>query len=96
MNPAFYLFSNDALDGLEPLTVKYQLPYADAEQLDKAELEKFVAAARPLEHSHTLTEQIGGQLDAGFQLTALYEDDHKEVVLSRYMATYIATRAVKP
>ena len=30
----------------------------------------------PLEYSHTLTDQIGGQLDAGFVLTALYEDHH--------------------
>lgn len=96
MNPAFYLFSYDAMDGKEPLLVKYKLPYTDVEQLSKEELEKFIAEGSPLEHSHTLTEQIGGQLDAGFHLVAMYEDYHEEVALSAHMPTYIATRAVKP
>lgn len=94
-NPAMYLFTMDALDGKEPLTVKYKLPYTDTEQLDKTTLDKFIAEGLPLEHSHTLTDQLGGQLDAGFHLTALYEDYHKDVALSQHMATYLATRAVK-
>ena len=36
-----------------------------------------MAEGAPLEHSHTLTDQIGGQLNAGFQLVAMYEDYHK-------------------
>lgn len=94
-NPAMYMFTMDALDGKEPLTVKYKLPYTDTEQLDKTTLDKFIAEGLPLEHSHTLTDQLGGQLDAGFHLTALYEDYHKDVALSQHMATYLATRAVK-
>lgn len=96
MNPAMYLFSYDALDGKEPLCVKYKLPYSDEEQMPKAELEKLIAEGAPLEHSHTLTDQIGGQLDAGFHLVAMYEDYHAHVTLSRHMATYLATRAIKP
>lgn len=96
MNPAMYLFSYDALDGKEPLTVKHKLPYSDEQALPKAELEKLISEGVPLEHSHTLTDQIGGQLDAGFQLAAMYEDFHKGVTLSEYMPTYLATRAIKP
>lgn len=96
MNPAFYIFSYDAMDGKQPLLVKYKLPYTDVEQLPKEELDKFIEEGSPLEHSHTLTDQIGGQLDAGFQLVAMYEDYHKDVALSAHMPTYIATRAVKP
>lgn len=96
MNPAMYLFSYDALDGKEPLTVKHKLPYSDEQALPKAELEKLISEGVPLEHSHTLTDQIGGQLDAGFQLIAMYEDFHKGVTLSEYMPTYLATRAIKP
>lgn len=95
MNPAFYIFSFDAMDGKEPLLVKYKLPYADVEQLPKDELERFMAEGAPLEHSHTLTDQIGGQLDAGFHLVAMYEDYHQGVALSAHMPTYLATRAVK-
>ncbi len=96
MNPAMYLFSYDALDGKEPLTVKYKLPYSDVEHLPKAELEKLIAKGVPLEYSHSLTDQLGGQLDAGFHLIALYEDFHRGVALSEYMPTYLATRALKP
>ncbi len=64
--------------------------------MPKPLLEKLMAEGMPLEHSHTLTDQIGGQLDAGFHLTAMYEDSHREAALSAYMPTYIATRAIKP
>lgn len=96
MNPAFYLFTYDALDGKEPLTVKRKLPYADATDLPADELEKLVAEGMPLEHSHTLSDQLGGQLDAGFHLVGLYEDYHSDVSLSQFMPTYLATRAWKP
>ncbi|MCC7161669.1 MAG: class I SAM-dependent methyltransferase [Anaerolineae bacterium] len=95
MNPVVYAFPYDALDGKEPLTVKFKLPYSDTEQLPAAELEKLIADKVPLEHSHTLTDQLGGQLDAGFFLTGLYEDYHTEMTLSQFMPTYIATRALK-
>lgn len=96
MNPAFYLFSVDAIEGRQPLTVVNKLPYNDLEDLPKEALEKFMAEGVPLEHSHSLTDQIGGQLDAGFHLVAMYEDCHTRVALSAYMPTYIATRALKP
>jgi len=50
-----------------------------------------------IEFSHTLEEQIGGQLKAGFILTDLYEDfnnDSNEI--SDTIPSYWATRAVKP
>ena len=45
-----------------------------------------------------LLPQIGGQIAAGFVITGFYEDYDREVEnnpLSRFMPTYIATRAVK-
>jgi hypothetical protein len=96
MNPALYLFSYDALDGKEPLMVKHKLPYSDIEDLPKEELDSLLAEHAPLEYSHSLTDQIGGQLDAGFQLVAMYEDYHGHITLSEYMPTYLATSAVKP
>jgi ubiquinone/menaquinone biosynthesis C-methylase UbiE len=95
MNPAFYLFSYDALDGKEPLLVKFKLPYADATSLPSQELEKLIAEGYPMEHSHTLTDQLAGQMDAGFYLVGLYEASHSKVSLSEYMSTYLATRALK-
>ncbi|MBQ9987881.1 MAG: class I SAM-dependent methyltransferase [Erysipelotrichales bacterium] len=49
-----------------------------------------------VQFSHTLEEQIGGQLEAGFQLTHLYEDTNGEGRLHQLnIPSFIATRAVK-
>ncbi len=56
-------------------------------------------AGEPLEFSHTLDSLIGGQLQAGFILTGFYEDiypDLEEDLLSQYMPSFFATRALKP
>ena len=46
--------------------------------------------------SHSLTEQIGGQLRAGFTLTDIYEDTNGEGRLHElHIPSFIATRAVK-
>jgi hypothetical protein len=58
-----------------------------------------LAPVHPLEFGHSLADQIGGQLDAGFMLTGFYEDRYTDVDgdrISRYMDTFIATRACRP
>lgn len=49
-----------------------------------------------VQFSHTLEEQIGGQLAAGFTLTGLYEDTNGEGRLHELnIPSFIVTRAVK-
>ncbi len=49
-----------------------------------------------MQFSHTLEEQIGGQLQAGFSLVDLYEDTNGEGRLHELnIKTYLATRAIK-
>lgn len=49
-----------------------------------------------VQFSHSLEEQLGGQIKAGFILTDLYEDKNSEGFLSEMnIPCYIATRAVK-
>lgn len=49
-----------------------------------------------IQFSHTLEEQIGGQLKAGFRLTGLYEDTNGEGFLHEHnVPCFIATRAIK-
>jgi SAM-dependent methyltransferase len=93
MNPVFYMFDLEKADnGI--LEVKYKLPHADIDHPEIAE--KLMAAGDALEHSHSLTEQLGGQMNAGFHITGLYEDRHSGSAVSDYTPTYIATRAIKP
>ena len=94
-NPAFYVFGSQD-EGHDKLEVKYSLPFSDLDDLDSSERERVMAAGVPLEFSHTLEDQLGGQLDAGFHLVGFYEDRHRGARLAEFMPTYIATRAVKP
>ncbi len=62
--------------------------------LQRRELE---ATDSGMQFSHTLTEQIGGQLKAGFCLTDLFEDTNGSGLLHEYgIPSFAATRAVKP
>jgi SAM-dependent methyltransferase len=94
-SPAMFIFDLED-ERQDKLEVRYRLPYSDLESLDDEAREKVLASGRPLEFGHTLEDQIGGQLDAGFRLTALYEDRHRDLRLAEFMPTYVATRAVKP
>lgn len=50
-----------------------------------------------MQFSHTVEEQIGGQLEAGFMLTHLYGDTNGSGYLQELnVETYLATRAIKP
>lgn len=50
-----------------------------------------------MQFSHSIDEQIGGQLEAGLMLTHIYDDTNGEGRLHEMnIACYFATRAVKP
>jgi ubiquinone/menaquinone biosynthesis C-methylase UbiE len=95
-NGASYLFNYDyGGDNIPVLTKMYKMPF---NPLKNPELyEEFSSPGDAFEFSHTIEEQIGGQLKAGFILTDLYEDIDTHTLLSHYnFPEYIATRAVKP
>jgi SAM-dependent methyltransferase len=93
-NPVLYLFDQELADqGV--FQVRHRLPYSDLISLSEAERSVYIAEGQPLEFGHTLTDQIGGQLDAGFVLTGFYEDVWPGTPLNEFTPTYIATRSVK-
>lgn len=93
MNPDVYIFDAAAL-GRDTFVVRHRIPFST---LDLSETERLRAYGNgPIEYSHSLSEQIGGQLAAGFALTHLVEaPDHKDAT-GRFMPRYFATRAVRP
>jgi len=98
-NPVVYLFDYELADRTGILQVKYKLPYSDTGSLEEKERIQRINDGETLEFSHTLDDQIGGQLKAGFMLTGFYEDSwnaEEEEPLTEYMQTFFATRAVKP
>jgi SAM-dependent methyltransferase len=93
LNPDLFIFDDSALERGQ-LVVSHPLPFST---LDLTEAERLrVDGDGPIEYSHSLTDQIGGQLAAGFILTHLAEAPHHAGVTARYMPGYIATRAIKP
>ncbi len=66
-------------------------PLKDPEQMKQLE-----AGDSGVQFSHTLEEQINGQLEAGFTLTALYEDTNGEGRLHELnIPTFLAMRSVR-
>jgi SAM-dependent methyltransferase len=96
LNPAVYIFDLELADRSGELRVRYALPYADATSLSEEEVRQQVERGEPLEFSHTLEDQIGGQIDAGFLIAGFYEDRHRDDPIAAHMPTFIATRAIKP
>jgi len=93
-NPILYVF-DDALAENGELHVRHSIPYADLTSLTDAEWQRYIDKNEPLVYGHSLEDQIGGQLDAGFVLTGLYEDRDPTHPLAKFLPTFIATRAVK-
>ena len=93
-NPLLYLFDRDDTDP-QNLRVVNSLPHSDVDNLDTDRLQDLIAGEEPLEWSHSLEDQIGGQIAAGFSITGFYEDMHPAGPLAEWTPTMIATRAVK-
>jgi SAM-dependent methyltransferase len=93
-NPVYYLFDYFALERGE-FRVAHRIPYSDLENLTDEDRARLAEQDAPLEFGHTLADQIGGQITAGFALTGFYEDIDPDTILGKHLASYIATRATK-
>jgi SAM-dependent methyltransferase len=98
MNPSIFLFDEDEAARTGVLTVKYKLPFSQLTSLDDEEKQRWLESGEPAEFSHSLDAQLGGQLDAGFVLTGLFEDHWSDEarLFNRYSPVALATWAVKP
>ena len=73
-NPVVYIFDQFlAEEGIFQL--KHSLPYSDLRSLTDEERDRYIAQGDPMEFGHTLEDQIGGQLSAGFHLVAMFEEE---------------------
>ena len=81
-----------------PLTIVNKLPVNPVKNATEAEYKRMVENDEGIEFSHSLEEQLGGQLKAGLILTDLFEDRDRKGsgILREYTPQYIATRAIKP
>lgn len=93
-NPILYLFDpKKEEEGI--LQMRFSLPYSEVSSISEKERVRYYGKDAPLEFGHTLQDQIGGQLDAGFVIAGFYEDTFPGELISKYCDSFIATRAVK-
>ena len=79
-----------------PMVITGRLPHNPL-KLPEAELKKIAEGPDGIQFSHTLEDQIGGQLRAGFVITDVYEDlDNFPESIASGIPLYWASRAVKP
>lgn len=95
-NPIIYMFDDAKLQRGQ-LDVRHAIPYSDLTSLSAEERRELYGDDEPLTFGHSLTDQLGGQVDAGLAITGFYEDrwGDDSQVLDRYTAAFIATRAIK-
>ncbi|MDR0640970.1 MAG: class I SAM-dependent methyltransferase [Treponema sp.] len=88
-----YMFDDETR---QPLTVVNKLPYNPL--TNPVLYNRDLQENGGIQFSHTVEEQVGGQIRAGFILTGLYEDRDREGqgLLRDYMPQYLVTLAYKP
>ncbi|MEV0843116.1 class I SAM-dependent methyltransferase [Actinocatenispora sera] len=94
LNPDVFILDVEALDERGELVVRHPLPFSSLDLPDDERERSY--GTGPIEYSHSLAEQIGGQLAAGFTLTHFDEAPHHVDATARYLPGYFATRAVRP
>jgi 2-polyprenyl-3-methyl-5-hydroxy-6-metoxy-1,4-benzoquinol methylase len=97
-NPIIYLFDESHPDAPFNLNIINKIPYSDLETLSSQQKEMYREEGIPFEFGHTLEDQIGGQIDAGFIIAGFYEDKHNPIdhPIYDHISTFIATKATKP
>ena len=97
MNPICYLFDDEEAEETGILQVRYGLPYSDLKSRSKEYVDELVRKGWSLQFGHTLEEQIGGQIEAGFVVCGFYEDSWNDEahLLNKYASTSMATLSVK-
>ncbi len=95
-NPIAFAIDPD-LETKGIVQIKYKIPYSDLTSLTDQERKRYTDKGEPLAFGHTLEDQIGGQISAGFVITGFFEDSWTDAngPIHKYMSCYIATRALK-
>lgn len=93
-NPLIYMMDWEKADETKRCELQNAIPYSDIESLSPKMKMKYAQEKIPYEFGHTLTDQIQGQIEAGFVIAGFYEDKGEEL-LDRFTDIFIATRAIK-
>lgn len=75
----------------------YKMPFSEIEALTQEQIHLKQQNQEAFVFGHSLTDLIGGQIKAGFQLAGFYEDwqPNPRFVIDHYLPTFLATFAIK-
>jgi ubiquinone/menaquinone biosynthesis C-methylase UbiE len=93
-NPLLYMIDWEEADQTQRCEIRNTIPYADLLSLSPQIMQRYREEKKPFEFGHTLSDQIQGQIAAGFLIAGFYEDKG-EALLDKYTDVFIATKAVK-
>ena len=94
VNPIVYLFDDQLMEKGQ-FKVCHKIPYSALTSLSSEQRQALLDDDEPFCFGHTLTDQVGGQIDAGLAITGLFEDCWSDWPISEYIPTFIATKATK-
>jgi SAM-dependent methyltransferase len=97
-NPVVFVAERNPKDAEQGvIRPRFKLPYSDLENLSEAEIARKREGGEAFVFGHSLTDQIAGQIDAGFLIAGFYEDDQPapRFLIDRYLPTFLATCAIK-
>ena len=96
LNPDSFIFDHEAIDRGEPLLAVNKLPYSDVDSVSPEHYQNKIDTHDLLEFSHSMSDQIGGQIVAGFHIVGFFEDSWEECQpLNEFFPLLFATRARK-
>ena len=97
-NPVVFVFDkNPEYREKGLLKPKFKLPYSDLKNLSEEERDNKIENGEPLCFGHSLSDQIAGQIQAGFLIAGFLENDHpsKRFLIDEFIPTFMATKAIK-
>ena len=95
IKPVFFIFDFEEMEK-GTLDVAHSIPFSDLTSISAEQRKAYIESGEPLCFGHSLTDQIGGQIAAGLNITGYYEDIWPGYVISNYIKAFAATKATKP
>jgi SAM-dependent methyltransferase len=93
VNPVHFIFDEQSMRG-GLLKVAHSIPYSEPNL--RAVSQTKCDRDDPLCFGHSLTDQIAGQIAAGFAITGFYEDRYDDDdLISQYIDSFVATKSTK-
>lgn len=96
-NPLVYMINWENWEKAEKTkkcVIEMSIPYSDLKSLSETKKNDYIRNKMPFEFGHSLTDQISGQIEAGFVISGFYEDKGEEL-LDDFTNSFIATKAEK-